>query len=57
MCRIRLLDVTEACETLRMGKTKLYALIARGELRPIKIGSRTFFDEVEVSNFLSRART
>jgi excisionase family DNA binding protein len=33
----RLLSVKEAAEVLRLGHTKFYALLKRGELRPVRM--------------------
>ena len=33
-------SVKEACEMVGIGKTKLYELVARGEVKTTKVGSR-----------------
>jgi excisionase family DNA binding protein len=34
-------SIREACEASSLGRTTLYALIARGTLRAVRIGGRT----------------
>lgn len=47
-------SVSETIRILSIGRTKLYALIASGELRPIKIGRKTLISHKEIENFLER---
>ena len=49
-----LLDVREVGEALRCGKTYVYELIARGELRPVKLGRRTKIPAACLAEFVYR---
>jgi len=49
-----LLTMREAQEMLRLGRTKLYELIAAGELKPIRIGRAVRFPVTEVERFVRR---
>ena len=40
--------IPEACSRLGIGRSSLYALIKSGEIRTIKIGSRTLIPEAEL---------
>ena len=40
--------IPEACGRLGIGRSSLYALIKSGEIRTIKIGSRTLIPEAEL---------
>ncbi len=52
---VRLLKVPEACERLRIGMTKFYALVKRGEIRVIKSGKRcTRVPEREIERWIDR---
>ncbi len=48
-----LVPVTEACRLLSVSRTVVYELIARGELRPIKVGARTLFAASELERYVS----
>jgi excisionase family DNA binding protein len=45
--------VTEAWEILGVGRTTLYELIARGEIRAVKIGRRTLIPDEELQRFVA----
>ena len=45
--------VANACRRLGIGRTKLYELIAKGEIRSIKIGTRTLIPETELQRFVA----
>lgn len=45
--------VPEACRRLSIGRTMLYQLIERGELRPIKLGSKTLIPEAELQRLVA----
>lgn len=49
-----LLDVREVGEALGCGKTYVYELIARGELRPVKLGRRTKIPAACLAEFVDR---
>lgn len=42
-----------ACQRLGIGRTMLYSLIDRGELRVIKIGARTLVPESELQELIA----
>jgi len=44
-------SVTEACYTLGISRSQLYKLVSVGDIRPIKIGSRTLFTDREIERF------
>ena len=43
----------EACEALRIGRTKLYELFANGELKAVALGAKTLIPRNEIENFIS----
>lgn len=45
--------VPDACRRLGIGRTLTYQLIAKGELRTIKIGSRTLIPESELQRLVA----
>ena len=45
--------VADACRRLGIGRTMLYELIGRGEIRSIKIGTRTLIPETELQRFVA----
>lgn len=47
-----LVTVEEACNALRIGRTKCYELIARGALHPIKIDRSVRFSVDELRRFV-----
>jgi excisionase family DNA binding protein len=48
-----LLDVTQTCEYLGgIGRSTLYRLVRRGELRLQKVGGSTFFRRSELDRYL-----
>lgn len=49
-----LLDVREVGEALGCGKTFVYELIARGELRPVKLGRLTKIPAACLAEFVCR---
>ncbi len=48
-----LLTLYEAGKRLRMGRTKLYYLVKKGDIRTYKIGRRLFISTLEIERFLS----
>jgi excisionase family DNA binding protein len=44
---------TEACEALRVGRTKLYELIAERKLKAVALGGKTLIPRAEVEQFLN----
>lgn len=43
-----------ACSSLGIGRTKLYELIAAGEIRPIKLGRRTLIPVQQLHDLIAR---
>jgi 7-cyano-7-deazaguanine synthase len=52
----RLLSVKEVARTLGISSSGVYRLIDAGELRRIKVGSRTLFDQAEVQRYIAAQR-
>jgi excisionase family DNA binding protein len=42
----------EACEALRVGRTKLYELIAEQKLKAVALGGKTLIPRTEIEQFL-----
>lgn len=53
--RRRLATVKEACAYVRVGMTKLYDLIGKGEIAAFKLGARTLIDLDTVDAYVTRA--
>lgn len=51
----QLLSLPEAREKLRVSKATLDRLLRQGRLRKVKIGSRAFVPEEEISRFIAEA--
>jgi excisionase family DNA binding protein len=49
-------SVKETLSLLSMGRTTLYALIKRGDLKPFKLGRKTLFCASDLAAFLDRLR-
>lgn len=43
----------EACEALRIGRTKLYELLANGELKAVALGGKTLIPRDALENFMA----
>jgi excisionase family DNA binding protein len=43
----------EACEALRIGRTKLYELLAGRKIKAVALGGKTLIPRAEVERFLS----
>jgi excisionase family DNA binding protein len=41
------------CKAIGLGRTKVYELIAAGQLRPLKIGKRTLITRTAAEEFLT----
>src|SRR4051794_33370615 len=52
----RLLSVKEVARTLGISSSGVYRLIEAGELRRIKVGSRTLFDQTELQRYITARR-
>ena len=46
--------VTEACRLTGIGRSKLYELIAEGEIEIVKVGTITLVPVVSLTRFLQR---
>lgn len=46
--------VPDACNRIGVGKSTLYELIQAGEIKPLKIGSRTLIPESELQKLLAK---
>lgn len=49
-----LLSIPEAARQLSIGRTLLYDLIARREVRPVYIGSRTLIPRATLDEYVAR---
>lgn len=49
----KLIPLPEVSRITSLKKTKLYQLIAAGELRPIKLGKKTVFLESEIFDWVN----
>lgn len=49
-----LYTVPEAKKLLKLGSTKIYALLGAGERRAVKIGRRTMISRVDLENFIAK---
>lgn len=47
-----LLTVADICSRLKIGRTKAWALISSGQLRPIRIGTLVRIDPRELDRFI-----
>lgn len=45
--------IPDACRRLGVGRSSLYELIKSGELRSIKIGSRTLIPETDIQKLIT----
>lgn len=48
-----LLTIPEACQELKMGKTRLYALISAGKLKARKSGKKTLIEKSELERWIN----
>lgn len=46
--------IPDACNRIGVGKSTLYELIQAGEIKPLKIGSRTLIPESELQKLLAK---
>jgi excisionase family DNA binding protein len=51
--RPRFIDIPEASSITSLGRTSLYSLMAKGELRRIKLGRKTVLLESEVVEWVT----
>jgi len=56
LCSMALLTVSEVAARLGVGRTTVYELLRRGDLRRLKIGSATRVDARDVEAFVDRLR-
>ncbi len=45
--------IQEACEALRIGRTKLYELIGQRKIKAVALGGKTLIPRSEIEAFLS----
>ena len=45
--------VSEACQALRIGRTKFYQLLANGDLRAVALGRKTLVSRDALENFMA----
>jgi excisionase family DNA binding protein len=50
----RLLDTEAACRALSIRRSKLYALLADGSLRGVKIGAKRLIPADEIERFVAK---
>ena len=51
------LNIQESCEYLGIGRTSLFALLKRGELKRIMLGKKTFVTKESLINFNNKLLT
>lgn len=49
-------SVSEACNIIGIGKTKFYEILKSGEIKFIKIGTRTLIPHAELSSFINQLK-
>jgi excisionase family DNA binding protein len=52
----RLLSIDQAAEQLGIGRTSLYSIINRGELRTLKCGARHLVPRSAIADYATRGR-
>lgn len=52
-----LLTVREACEVLRLSRSKVYELVSAGVLAPVKLGAATRFRAADLLRFIDQLPT
>ncbi len=52
-----MLSLPEACEATGLNRTALYAEMAAGRLRGVKVGNRRFFPRDELVEYVDRLRS
>src|SRR5215216_3709328 len=50
---VPLLSVGEVCGILGCSRTSLYRWLARGDIHPVRVGSRAKFDPAEIRRYLN----
>lgn len=55
MSEIFAFRVNDACRAIGLGRTALYALIADGKLKPIKVAGRTLIPRAEIERLITEA--
>jgi excisionase family DNA binding protein len=53
----RLFTVAQVCDRLNVSRRTFYNLVASGELRPVKVGSRTMLRSAELTRYLDLLET
>lgn len=54
---VKIMNVMEAQEALRIGHTKMYQLLSSGEIPSFHIGSRRFIRSSDLDRFVNRQLT
>lgn len=49
-------EIPEACERTGLRRSKMYELLASGEIESVKIGKRRLIPEEALENFVARLR-
>ncbi len=48
-----LLSIPEACEKLRIGKTRLYEILNAGQIKAVRMGKRTLIPVAAIDDFIN----
>lgn len=48
-----LLSIPEACEKLRIGRTRLYQILNAGQIKAVRIGKRTLIPGDSIEEFIN----
>lgn len=48
-----LLNISEVCERLRIGRTRLYQILNSGQLKAVRLGKRTLIPASALEQFTS----
>lgn len=49
---LKLFTIPEACEALRIGRNTMYKIIAKDEIKTVKIGRKRLVSQHELSRFI-----
>lgn len=49
-----LLNIPEACEKLRVGRTRLYQILNSGQIKAVRIGKKTLIPSASIEDFINR---
>lgn len=48
-----LLSIPEACEKLRIGRTRLYQILNAGQIKAVRMGKRTLIPAAAIDEFIN----